>query len=253
MASLAASYIQRQTLAGLARSFAQVYWRGFASMVAIFGLGAMAGVLAVLLVWSPMALVDAPHPVMKGVGVVVSVGLYYSMLFVTMGALTIAVSELARGNRPNAMRAMKRVLETDCIVRLLWTSLLQMLAVGIGFLLLVVPGVVLMAHFALVPAVVALEPVSGWGAMKRSHELCRGHLWRITGQFLLLIFCTVLLVGLVFLVASQMSDLVAGFAVLGVEMLAFFASPIFLVLIYYDLRVRKEGYDLSLLDEELRE
>lgn len=62
---------------------------------------------------------------------------------------------------------------------LIAVDLLFALAVGIGLLLLVVPGVVAFTWYALAPAVVEIEHRGAREAFARSRRLVRGNFWRV--------------------------------------------------------------------------
>lgn len=89
--------------------------------------------------------------------------------------LTIMVANLAaqvvRGERPNLRRAfaMKR------FGALFGTNLLANLLILVGCLLLVVPGLMMAARYALSTPVVLFEGRSGVDALRRSSELSAGH------------------------------------------------------------------------------
>jgi hypothetical protein len=128
------------------------------------------------------------------------------------------------------------------------------LAVAFGFCLLVVGAVIFGLWFMLVSPVVILENHGAIASLKRSRELMRGNLDK--GFKLGL---AVLLIGAVF-------QLAVGFAVGMVPwphpFLASFVGtvipavivPVQLapsVLLYYDIRIRKEAFDLTRLAEQL--
>jgi len=62
---------------------------------------------------------------------------------------------------------------------LLGVSLLTGLGVGLGLLLLIVPGVILFTRWSLSVPVVVLEGLSPRAAMRRSRELVDGHFWPV--------------------------------------------------------------------------
>ena len=136
----------------------------------------------------------------------------------------------------------------------LLTLILARLLVGIvimlGFVLFVVPGIIFSLWFVLVTPVVVLEGRGGGGAMGRSRQLMKGNLGK---AFLL---------GLVLVVLGLIVQTAVGFAselipwphpALGVfvgTILQALILPIQIapfVLLYYDMRIRKEAFDLEAL------
>ena len=81
----------------------------------------------------------------------------------------------------------------DRVVKLLVTSIVAGICVGLAMLLLLVPGLVLLTRWSLLVPVVMLEDVGPLEALKRSREIVRGHGWTVFG----VIFRVGLLVGLV--------------------------------------------------------
>jgi len=85
------------------------------------------------------------------------------------------------------------------VAALIGASLLQGLGIGIGFLLLIVPGLFLLTIWALVPPVVVLERPGVLAAFRRSRELVRGNGWQVLGViavFVVIVFVVSLIFGL---------------------------------------------------------
>jgi uncharacterized membrane protein len=183
---------------------------------------------------------------------------------IATGATVFIVSESYLGRPITAREALHRA--TPHIGRILVCSLLMAFIIGLGFFLLVVPGVMLATGLALAIPAVVLEPRSASAALSRSLELTRGSRWRIfILAFVLLILLyipVVAITGLLAVLLPQASgerfgpasvSTVAAIAVGGVVQM--FIYPLFycvLTVTYYDLRVRKEGFDLELLASTLQ-
>jgi hypothetical protein len=75
--------------------------------------------------------------------------------------------------------------------RVWWTNLLSVLAIILGLLLLIVPGIFLLVRLALVDTIAVCEYVSGGAAMRRSYELTKGRFWLLFGLGLILGFMTI--------------------------------------------------------------
>jgi hypothetical protein len=132
------------------------------------------------------------------------------------------------------------------------------LAIFLGVIVAIVGTFYLGASWLVAPVIVVVEGLGPIAALSRSWGLSAGNRWRIIGiQLLLLILNLVLslLIASVFaVVASQRSP--AGLVVQNLVQLAstIIWAPVewlaFTVL-YYDLRVRKEAFDLQLAAEAL--
>jgi hypothetical protein len=183
---------------------------------------------------------------------------------VATGATVFIVSESYLGRPISAREALGRA--TPYMGRILICSMLIAFAVGLGFLFLFIPGIILAVGLAVsIPAVI-LEPGPGpVGALSRSWQLTSGSRWRIFGlgvTLLVLLYVPVVAVtGLFAMVLpgagsrfgpSSSATLVA--LALG-GLVQMFIYPLFycvLTVAYYDLRVRKEGFDLELLASTLQ-
>jgi hypothetical protein len=157
-------------------------------------------------------------------------------------ASTLLVFRTMQGDVPTIGDALSKAASR--ILPLLWLSIVIGFVVGIGFLLLIVPGLMaLCAYYVAVPAAV-IEKKSAGAAINRSLELTRGHRWQILGIVVLLFLITFVagfVVGFVFpgndldhptrnALINQLPGIVLG--PLGAVAMA---------IAYHDLRVEKEG------------
>lgn len=187
--------------------------------------------------------------------------LVYGVLAVILGALGVAastfvVSDAYLGRETSAIVALQRAL--SLLGRLLVISILSSLLIGLGFMLLIVPGVILLSGLVLSTVVAVLEsPPSATAAMGRSWELTLGFrgkvLLTLLVAFLLLLVPSIALGGVEALIGAE-----GGVALLLLaleSMLQVLIYPfvyVVMTVLYYDLRVRKEGFDLELLASSLQ-
>ncbi|WP_418317187.1 hypothetical protein [Piscinibacter sakaiensis] len=191
--------------------------------------------------------------------------IYLLALFLSSGALTVAISDICIGNRPRVRRSFARVLSHRRWWYLLTTMSVLYLGIGLGLILLIIPGVWLGARGLFTSIIVVLEAKRNTGAIRRSFDLTKGQAWRVAGLALLpllLAYIAVLLfgVGLMFgaelLGAGPVADEPADTPLMmGLSSLGFgLVTPVLgiaLVLLYYDQRVRREAYDAQVLSEDL--
>ena len=185
----------------------------------------------------------------------------FALYSLSEGALAFAVSETYLGRRISFAEAYRRVW--PLVWRLLLTMILVTLAVGAGTVFCLVPGIILAVWFATTTPIVAVERSSGVAAMSRSHHLVAGHGWRVFGTLLLLyLIVSVATYSLavppylvVILLLGERSPLLAQGALQAISAVTnIIVQPVFMigiVLVYYDLRIRKEGFDLAMLAEAL--
>ena len=162
---------------------------------------------------------------------------------VASGATLRVISDLYLGNEVDVKASLAAAFSK--VGPLMAAGLATGILVGLGFLLLFIPGVIAWSGYALAPQVVILEGVpSGTAALPRSWELTKGYRMKVLAVTIVISF--LLWIPLVALNATLPTP--AG-EVLGV-LASLLISPIYhsaLTLLYYDLRVRKEGFDLELL------
>jgi hypothetical protein len=177
------------------------------------------------------------------------------------GAIFRAVSQAYLGDSPDARASIAYAARR--MHSLFWLSFLVVLGVGVGFLLLLLPGIYLLIAWSLAVPVLMVEGLRGTKAIGRSYDLVRKNWWRTFGTLLVgFIFIGLFqfLLGLVASAADGLADdsvylwafvydVISG---LGTVITAPLQAAIITV-IYYDLRVRKEGFDVALLSAGLGE
>jgi hypothetical protein len=198
-----------------------------------------------------LELLKATGPIWQLLGFV----LYTMCAFVITGVLTVALSDICLGNRPTVRRCYARILGRNRWWYLISTSLVYALAVGLATLLLILPGLWLMARGLFSAIIVALEGRRNRDAIRRSFALTKGQTWRIIGlilpSYLLLIVFSIALAIVGLMLPAMAASMVR---VLGNFVLVATLSPamaLTMVLLYYDQRVRRESYDAQALSEDL--
>jgi tetratricopeptide (TPR) repeat protein len=183
------------------------------------------------------------------------VGLLLSLLVgsIAYGVVAVSISEAFLGNKPSLMRSFRYVFRHNLIGTLLIATLAQGALVVVGLLLLIIPGLLLIVWLAFTPMVMVLERKSTLRALRRSKSLGSGYHLRTAG--LLFGFLGVLVLGdvLLGLLLERMFDSPLA-APVGQVLWQICLTPVIvssLVLMYYDLRGRKEAYDVAGLAEDL--
>jgi hypothetical protein len=119
------------------------------------------------------------------------------------------------------------------------------IGVFIGFLLLIVPGLILMTMWFVSIPVCVVEQKGPLASMGRSSELTKGHRWKVFGTVLLVLIvggiASAIIQGVLALTGSTVLVILGSLIWTGVWG-AFYA--IFVVVTYHDLRVAKEGVDV---------
>jgi hypothetical protein len=132
---------------------------------------------------------------------------------------------------------------------LIGLMLLMWLAVGFGFLLLIVPGAMMAVAWAVAIPALVVERTGVFGAFSRSADLTRGRRWAVFGLLLLYFILSevvrqvlVNLYGAVFAAANQQAALLHQLPVNGVVQVSFSViASAGMAAIYYELRAIREG------------
>jgi hypothetical protein len=236
------AYVRAQSAAEIFRNAARLYRTHFWALF-----------LAYLLPMSPLLVAYAIAVATKSLTLtcVASLILLVATSIATL-PMTAVVSDICLGNQPDLARAFRLLLNGGIV----GTYLLSLVLILLGCLL-VVPGVILGIWWVFVIPVMVLEGRRGWQALERSRSLGRGHYWRILGILLLVTAVTWTagaLIGLAVGLVPEIPGLWLAAQIVG-ELLTSLPGPIVAivsVLLYYDLRARKEAYDSAALAEDLR-
>ena len=108
--------------------------------------------------------------------------LLFSML--VQGALVRATTAFAEGGRASFAECLSVGL--SAAVPLIGLTILMVLALMAGFILFVIPGVILLLMWAVAVPALVTERIGVFAAFGRSRALTKGARWRILGFFLLL-------------------------------------------------------------------
>jgi hypothetical protein len=145
---------------------------------------------------------------------------------------------------------------------ILWVTILSAVISVLGLVLLIVPGIYLYVSFAVAVPVLLTEGLKGRKALGRSRRLVKGRWWGTFG----VVFLGAILVGIVegalVGLAAVVTTLDTADPTLGsflvnttatvlASLLATPLSAAFITVLYFDLRVRKEAFDLQLLADQI--
>ncbi len=169
-----------------------------------------------------------------------------------------ALSEAYLGRAPDWRESYRFALPR--LLPLLWVVVLVAVGTVLGVFLLIVGAVILYVWWSVAAPVLLAEDVRGRKALRRSRQLVRGRWWATFGVLVVgLILAGIVTAGLgavSALIVPGESDsagrIVAdGLAGLIASAITTPLTAAFTVVLYFDLRVRKEGFDLELLADRL--
>jgi hypothetical protein len=141
------------------------------------------------------------------------------------GLVVQAVRDIQDGVRDLSLRGLFRSA-TKVLGPLLWTALLVGLGVFVGFILFIIPGLVLLTWWAVAAPVVVCEVRTPPEAISRSRDLVRGNGWRVF-SVLVVTFLLVLIADLAFAsIANAISGSDVSIAIANL-VAGMFTSPVF--------------------------
>jgi hypothetical protein len=119
------------------------------------------------------------------------------------------------------------------------------LGTTLGFILLVVPGFILVTMwFAALPACV-VERLGPIRSLRRSAVLTKGHRWKLFGLLVLLIITFVVVAGLAESVLDAFGGPVFAIGEYALQVLIDISASIMFVVVYHNLRVAREGIGMD--------
>jgi hypothetical protein len=176
------------------------------------------------------------------------------------GACFKAVADAYLGREPSWRRSLSETFRR--LHSIVWVSILTYVLGGLALLACIAPGVWLFIAWTVAVPALLTEGVKGTQALRRSFRLVR-HFWWRTAALVLLGGILASIVGLALggalgaLTFSADSDAAVIAANLIATVVAGAITTPFVaamtIVLYIDLRVRKEGFDLALLAERFGE
>jgi len=207
----------------------------------------------------------AASPLFTTVGVagiillgIVGVIVYFIAYLFSQGATVYAVSELYLGRATTIGQSLSRVRGE--LGSLLGVIILNGLVTGLSFLLLVIPGIYMACRLCVCIPAALLENLGPRDSLERSFALTKDNAGR---AFLILLTYVVILYAALFLfdipfgiaIASAAHDpamlrVWTALMQVGNFLATVLVTPVFTIaasIFYFDLRVRKEAFDLQLM------
>jgi hypothetical protein len=193
------------------------------------------------------------------VGLLIGVVIYVGVYLLAQGATVYAVSELYLGRRTTIGASLRRM--RGHILNLLGVTLLNGLAILGATILLIIPGVWLACRLVTCVPAALLEDLGAGESLSRSYHLTEDNAGR-SFVIYLLYFVLFFTASVVFVTPFQFAAGLAGarnpgsmsmwlaLAQLGNFAATILVTPILTIataVFYYDLRVRKEAFDLQLM------
>ncbi len=115
--------------------------------------------------------------------------------FWVQGALTFAVDDVRDGRIDTTIGELYRRTQ-PFLGALIVAGILAGLAIGIGLILFIVPGLYLLSRWALIVPTIVLEKRSAGEAFARSTKLTEGHRWTVLGVAVIVVVASAVVGGI---------------------------------------------------------
>ncbi len=198
-------------------------------------------VLSAIIVFLPVALIAGLIAGSAGGALLVLVVSIVATLWYT-GVVVRLVQDVQDGQLDASVGQLFSSV-TPVLMPLLGLGIVAGIAIGIGFLLFIIPGLILLTIWAVAAPVLVLERAGVFASLGRSRELVRGNGWQVFGV-IVAIFALEIVVGLVISAIGAIGDSTAlrFIAQLIVNVLLAPVSALAASTIYFALReARGEG------------
>lgn len=266
-------YVSEQTVKSILKHTFTIFFKNFGPLFLVYFIPLF-----------PFALIRV-HGEHTGNFVLASIGGigYLLVSLLAAAGLTVAVSDICVGNRPSVLRSYRRgfgivglkMLATYAVLTAAFSAivagagaigalalltdatLLRTLAIGTAIVLGTAAMVAAIGWYMLTVQIVVLEPTWGRAAMRRSRSLGRGHFLRNATVVLLCLLIAYVTHALFFKLVYDLLLVMGGNTEVADVVLAFGAhafAPMYAIasiLVYYEMRVRKEAYNIAGLVTDL--
>ena len=132
--------------------------------------------------------------------------LFWALSILYQGMVVKLVQDVQDGRRDHSIGDLIRSVE-PVFWPLVAVSILFGLGVGIGFILFIIPGLILITIWSVVAPVTVLERPGVFAAFGRSRELVRGNGWNVFGVIVLVFLAVVVISVAVGLLSSSLGSL----------------------------------------------
>jgi hypothetical protein len=133
--------------------------------------------------------------VLPAVLAIVLVLLFWALSILYQGMVVELVQDVQDGRRDHSIGQLLRSVE-PVFWPLVAVGILAAIGLGIGFILLIIPGLILLVLWSVVAPVTVLERPGILAAFRRSRELVRGNGWNVFGV-IVLVFVIVFVISIV--------------------------------------------------------
>ena len=128
------------------------------------------------------------------------------------GMVVEAVVDILDGRRDHTVGSLFSSA-TPFIGTLIGAGILATLIIIVGFILIIIPGLIALTFLAVVAPAVVIERTGVTGSLRRSRELVGGNGWRVFGVIVVLFLLTAVVGSIFNAIGGAISDSFVGYAV----------------------------------------
>jgi hypothetical protein len=162
------------------------------------------------------------------------------------GVVSLLASDMYLGQAPDVMGAFQ--LAMSRFLTLAVTGLIRAVLIGVGLVLFLLPGLYALGRYFAVTQAVILEGKGVGGAMSRSSSLSVELKRHIINTILLIAIVSLAIsFGVGFLSSLFQSKVITNVIATAVSVVVYPLFGLTETLLYYDARIRKEGFDVEYL------
>jgi hypothetical protein len=170
----------------------------------------------------------------NGLGLIaILIRLVATMLFT--GMVVELVADVQDGKRDASVGQLLRAV-TPVLGSLILVGIVAGVGIVVGFILIIVPGLILITVWSVAAPVVVLERPPGLGALRRSRELVKGNGWQVFGVILVLDVVVAIIAGAIELAGDSASTGLGIVVTVIVGVLAAPLSALAAAVLYFELR-----------------
>ena len=153
------------------------------------------------------------------------------------GMVVEAARDILDGRRDHTVGSLVRSA-APVVFPLVIAGILAGIAIAIGLVLLIVPGLFLLTIWAVLAPVIVIERRDVMNAFGRSRELVRGNGWQVFGVIVVLFLLQLVVTGVIQAIANSVSDTVVGYSLadLVVRLLVAPLSALAAAVLFFELK-----------------
>ncbi len=217
----------------------ELYKKGFLKLIGLYLIGILAviPIAALLLIWGILTYFGLSNNASNvAFGFVGAIILIASVFYISVSAQAGIFLYFKKDYPKPGVFDLFNEARKKYFFPYLWVSALTGMLVFLGFILFIIPGIILLVYYSFSVWVFMFEDKKGYEALKKSMSLVKGYWWAVAGRFALLYFTIYFILAIPSLMIGEGLALQIWNSLL--QLISFLITPFFICyqyLIYKDL------------------